>query len=378
LLSTEKRAGVLMMRTPLIALVSVGIWLVFGLLFFAALRWSETIRYTQQEVVVCAWADTLDPRMLAEFEAETGIKVKISSYASNEELIAKLMATNGRGYDLIMPSDYAVEILIKHDLLHCLDKSRLSFIDTLDPSLCGHAYDRAAAFALPYEWEVTGLGIDRDYFGKIGIAIDALSWWDLLFVDPKKWAPAGTDIRLIMVNDAVEATCLALWYLTKQLHISSGDDYTRIAELLREQRKWVAAYTSTRPDYYLLTQTSRIAVATSAGFLRAIRQNATLDFLVPLDGTFVTIEHFALSKRATHLDAAYAFLNFIYKQKYQQELFVKLGQLPARADGLQGLALSASERRIVKACKWALKSPLFFRHVGQECSVQDIWAHTKA
>ena len=106
----------------------------------------------------------MNPRPLTEFEKETGIKVNLSFYASNEELQVKMKATGGEGYDLIMPSDYAVSILMKEDLIQPLDHSKIDFWDSLYPVLLNQKFDPGNRYSIPFEWEVFGFGFDSDFF----------------------------------------------------------------------------------------------------------------------------------------------------------------------------------------------------------------------
>ncbi len=92
----------------------------------AQMEWSSS--YEPNSINVFAWGDILDPAVIADFEKETGIKVNLNYYSSNEELIVKLKATRGEGYDLIIPSDYAVKILIKEDLLKPIDQKPPRFL----------------------------------------------------------------------------------------------------------------------------------------------------------------------------------------------------------------------------------------------------------
>src|SRR5579872_4854645 len=92
-------------------------------LILGILYWPSTwFLWEKKRINVFAWGDILDPSVVAEFEKSTGIKVNLNFYASNEEMIVKLKATGGEGYDLIIPSDYSVEILRKEGLLKELDK----------------------------------------------------------------------------------------------------------------------------------------------------------------------------------------------------------------------------------------------------------------
>src|SRR5689334_8533045 len=122
-------------------------------LIFGILYWPEETFFTNNcSINVFVWGDILDPSVVADFEKETGIKVNMNFYASNEEMLVKLRATQGRGYDLIIPSDYSVEILAKEGFLKELDKSQLNFLPHLNPKLLNLPFDPQNTYSIPFEW----------------------------------------------------------------------------------------------------------------------------------------------------------------------------------------------------------------------------------
>src|SRR5579862_2689324 len=134
-------------------------------LIFGILYWPKNMFFREKKSInVFAWGDILDDSVVAEFEKTSGIKVNLNFYASNEEMIIKLKATGGEGYDLIVPSDYSVEILRKENLLKKLDKTKLNFLDNLNPHLLNLFFDPGNLYSVPFEWELYVLGIDKDFF----------------------------------------------------------------------------------------------------------------------------------------------------------------------------------------------------------------------
>ncbi|MBI3236258.1 MAG: extracellular solute-binding protein, partial [Chlamydiales bacterium] len=165
-------------------------------------KW-RIFHYQENALNVFAWGDILDPEIIADFEKETGIKVNLSYYSSNEELIVKLKATKGEGYDLIIPSDYAVNVLIQENLLKPLDKARLPFWNEINPNLKGHPFDPQNTYSVPFEWELYGLGIDKEYFkGK-----EMTPSWKMIF------DPEVVKYKITMANDPIEAVEFAAFYL---------------------------------------------------------------------------------------------------------------------------------------------------------------------
>ena len=157
---------------------------------------------------IFCWSSSFDPDYFTEFEKETGIKLHFSYYETNEELYVKLKALDGGGYDLIVPSDYAVEWLAIDGLLQPLNKEKITFIHQINPALMGHFFDPHNIYSLPFEWGVTGLGIDKDVLKE-----NIEGSWDLVF------DPSELPGKISMVNDPKRLFCLQLFIFLEEQKI---------------------------------------------------------------------------------------------------------------------------------------------------------------
>lgn len=288
-------------KTILIRISIILLWIaiIFGFLLFPGLIRNSKL---DNSINVLAWSGMYDLNYISNFEQKTGIKVRISYYESNEELLVKLRTTKGKGYDLIIPGDYAVHILKNENLLKKLDKSKLEFLPYLNPILLGHYYDKNNEYSLPAEWAVFGLGINKEYFEKHKINI--FESWSLVFDNKYNY-------KIAMANDPLVSIPIASLYLFGDLNNLNIEKLEKIKELLIKQKKYIEAYAEFRPDYYLTSKSAQIAVSSSAYIFRALQSNNTIDFIIPQEGTLVTIENFALPKRTKKENLVYKFLNFL-------------------------------------------------------------------
>src|SRR5512140_2731370 len=87
---------------------------------------------TSKELNLYGWSDYVPQQLLDDFTAKFGIKVNYDTYSSNEEMLAKIQA-GASGYDLVIPSDYTVQIMIKQDMLEPIDKTQIPNFANLDP-----------------------------------------------------------------------------------------------------------------------------------------------------------------------------------------------------------------------------------------------------
>ena len=109
------------------------------------------------ELNLFGWSEYIPQPVLEGFTRETGIKVNFETYSSNEEMLAKLVAGGGR-YDLVQPSDFTAEAMIRRKLLQPLDRARLTGLGNLAPEFTGRAHDPEGRYTVPYMSGSVGIG----------------------------------------------------------------------------------------------------------------------------------------------------------------------------------------------------------------------------
>jgi spermidine/putrescine-binding protein len=272
----------------------------------------------QKRIKVLSYAGVLSSDYLDDFERDTGIKVQINYFENNQELFVKLRESQEAGYDLIMPSDYIVELLREEGLLKKFDKNRLTFLPQIYPALMGHYFDPKNEYTLPIFWGIYGLGYDQDFYGDV----TPPATWGLIF-DPNL-AP----LCVGMIDDARELILLAGLYLYGNITDLSVDHLAQIQKLLLEQRAWVQVYNDMRTDYVLVAKTCPVSVVVSADVSRTMRYFENIKFLLPEEGSFALIDSLAMPATSTKDEYVYAFLNYLYAPEVMQKYVNKFGFLP--------------------------------------------------
>ena len=120
----------------------------------------------EKRLALYNWTDYVAETTIPSFEEETGIRVTQDFYSSNEELLAKLQA-GGSGYDVIVPSDYMISIMIKSDVLQPLDMSKIPNFENIGEDFRGLPYDSDNEYSVPYQWGTTGVLYNREEVGEI-------------------------------------------------------------------------------------------------------------------------------------------------------------------------------------------------------------------
>ncbi len=325
-----------------------------------------TFPFAQDRVItVAAWSDIFDPALLEEFQQQTGIKVHVSSFSSNEELLVKMKKTDGKAFDLVIPSDYAVKILREQQLLKKIDHTQLSFFDDLNPLLLNHPFDPANEYSVPLFWELYGVGVNPELFSEEQMREP----WQLIFKDQ------GHSIT--MVNDPVEMVMLAGLYLYGNIDALDSEQLAAVENLLRAQKKYVRAYVDFRGDYFLVTKNCAAMVSSSSYVFRAQKQFPFIRFLVP-EKTFVTIENCAISASTLQEKAIYQLLNYLYKPEHVAHHSEQFSFFPPTISGMHMIRGSEQYQQLAALTPELFSKLLFFKRQLAPLDLLRVWARVKS
>jgi len=315
-------------------------------------------------LTIFTFPSLLDAEYLNKFEKETGIKLYISYYENNDELLVKLRETRGVGYDVVIPSDYTVELLIKEGLLQKIDRSKLAFFKHIDPKFLGKYFDPKNEYSIPYLWEVYKIGVSKNYF-KNG---SPEASWKIIF--DEQYVPG----KIVMINNAREAVLLAAYYLFGTIDNLTDDHIKKIKELLVKQKKWVEVYTDLRSDYLLFSGTVSLAVGMSSEIWQATRFDKSIDYLIPKEGTFMIIDSVAIPAASKKTELIYQFFNFFYDPNVVKYHANKYSTFPVTTNVELDNYFVKSIERIWRESK----KLTFFKNVLSEKQLNDVWIALKS
>lgn len=345
--------------------LSVAAWLAVIVLFLFSPALLQRLR-APHTLHIMTWADLLDEDLIQQFTHETGIHVQVSYFESNDELYARLKATDGKGHDLIIPSDFMVQTLIADGLLKPLDRSKLTFINELDPRLLNLYCDPDNRYAIPYYWTVQGIGYNKNFFKSGDVT------WATVF-------DAHLQRRSLVMNDSArEVVIRTLQYLFGSLDNLDQQKMQAVKKTLLRQKRYITAYTESRADYLLVTQEASLATTSSAFMWKIMKRYKNLDFVVPHEGIFVVVDHFAIPKYSKNEEYVYAFLNFLYRKEHIRTTFERHRFLPATRDLIVLLQEHDAAPSIIEAHSTEKTSWNFFKNVVPASLLEEIWIALKA
>jgi putrescine transport system substrate-binding protein len=263
------------------------------------------------------WNDYLAEDTIANFEKETGIKVSVSNYGSNEELEAKLAPGNS-GYDIVVPSASSYERQIKSGYYQKLDKAQLPNLKNMDPDIEARLamHDPGNEYAVLHMWGTTGIGYNT---AKIKAADPKapLDTWRLVF-DPTV-AKSFQKCGIAVLDSATEMFSMVLSYLGKDPNSQNPEDLKAAGDALMKFRPYVRYIDTQRMISDLANGEICLAVGYSGDLLQArdrAAENKTgqeIKYVIPKEGTIIWFDSYLIPKDAPHPKNAHAFINFMLK-----------------------------------------------------------------
>ena len=252
------------------------------------------------------WAEYIDPELLTAFEDQYGVSVTQDTYDSNEAMQPIISAGNS-GYDVIVPSDYMVSIMISNGDILPLNKDAIpNYSNLADDFESGLPYDPEGAYAAPYQWGTTGLGVDKAVTGE-----DFPRSWALVF-DQATADEYGTAGSISLLNDPRETLGAALKYLGYSLNSTSEEELNEAKELVANAP--IQAFDSDGYDENLATGQTVVAHGYSGNFFVQFDEAddpEQYEYFVPDEGGTRWVDNMAVVHDAPHPCTAHTFINFI-------------------------------------------------------------------
>ena len=253
----------------------------------------------QQETLhLFTWSDYFSDEAIRGFESEAGVRVVIDTYENNEDLVAKLQA-GVTGYDLVVPSDYAVAQLIALDLLEPIDRANIPNFANLDPKFLDQYFDPGNVYSIPYLWGTAGIGYDATRVDPAPTSWAVL--WDERYAD-----------RINMLDDMRETMAVALKRLGYSVNATDPAQIEAARDLLIEQKPLVRSYT-TETDALMLSGQVVLTHAWSGDVLRVQEEKPAWRYVVPDEGSTFFIDNLAIPKGTRHKALAERFIDYILR-----------------------------------------------------------------
>ncbi|MEW6543221.1 MAG: spermidine/putrescine ABC transporter substrate-binding protein [Nitrospirota bacterium] len=243
------------------------------------------------------WSDYVDRELIEEFERTAGAKVVVDTFGSNEELLAKLQS-GADGYDVVVPSDFMVSIMIKQGLLAELDLTRIPNASLLLERLQRLPFDPDHRYSIPYLWGTVGIGYDSAVVTAPPDSWEAL--WDSRYRG-----------KISMLNDQREVFAVALRSTGESINARNPAAIERAKAKLMRQKPLVKSYNSENYDQLLASGEVVLAHGWGGAVARAMAERPSIRYAIPKEGGTIWADCLTVLKTSPRKDLAMRFVNYL-------------------------------------------------------------------
>jgi spermidine/putrescine transport system substrate-binding protein len=299
-----------------------------------------------ERLYIFNWTYYTPDSVIEKFEKEYGVTVIYDEFASNGEMFARLRAEGGR-YDVVFPSGDYVSLLINEGMLERIDKSKLSNLGNIDPSVLQKAtYDRRMEYSVPY------------YFGAAGIIVNTARVPDF----ERSWSVFGRqDLRgrMTVVDNMREVMGGALAFLGCSVNTRKPVEIAAARDLINNI--WKPNLTGFDADYSFGRRYANGDLWVVYGYAEVVFEEITGDtrlmrdtvFFVPEEGGPAYIDSMCIPKGAGNIDLAHTFINFIHRPDIYAEFvdtfrFPSAVNVPARRHKTGGSCYSEKDLAVTE------------------------------
>ena len=252
---------------------------------------------TGETISVYNWGDYIDPDVIDVFEAETGIRVIYETFETNEDMYAKI-AMGGSSYDVIIPSDYMVERMIREELLQKVNWSNIPNVANIDSRFMNESYDPEAAYSVPYTWGTMGILYNTE------TVLEKPAGWDVLL--DEEYA-----MDIFMLNSPRDTLGIALVMNGFDLNSTKADELKIAQDMLIAQKPIVLAYVVDEVKDKMIAGEASVAMVWSGDATYCMSESDELDYVLPPEGSNIFYDSMCIPHNARNVSGAEKFIDFM-------------------------------------------------------------------
>ncbi|WP_219412495.1 polyamine ABC transporter substrate-binding protein [Pseudonocardia nigra] len=281
------------------------------------------------------WGEYNAPEVLASFTSEVGPRLQVDTFASNEEMIAKLVAAAGTsGYDIVVPTGTFVPQMSQNGLLEELDLTRIPNMANLEDQFLDQEWDAGNAYSVCKTWGTTGFVYDNTKIQR-----ELTSWKDFLDAAQNEGAGATS-----VVDDPKEVVGIALFAQGVDVNTTDERELAEAERILLEQLVPHVTVFDSYPGGSAMSESSRVLIQAWNGDARqgvlAEGDTGRWKWVLPTEGSNLWMDNWAIVKGAQHTDAAYAFIDYILQPEVSLAELAYIGY----HTGVKGIQKAAEEQ----------------------------------
>lgn len=253
-----------------------------------------------KELNLFAWSEYVPQGVIDGFQKETGIKVNYETYASNEEMLAKLVSGATR-YDLIQPSEYTIEALVNEKQLHEIDWSKVPNAKNIAPEYRGLPHDPQNKYTVPWMAGTVGIVVNTEK-----IPAGTIKGYGDVFQDKYKG-------RIVVLDDPREIVTWAMATKGIPANDVTPENLEKVKPVLEKWLPLVKVYDSDSPKTALLNGDVDLGVVWSGEAALLFNEDKKFAYVLPVEGAHRFIDSLAIPANANSPEAAMLFMDYILR-----------------------------------------------------------------
>lgn len=252
----------------------------------------------KQVLNIFTWATYFPDDIIAEFEAETGIEVNYVNFDSNEEMLMKLEASGGADYDLVLASDYIIDIAVKQNLVSEIDWTQIPNSANIDAAFTGKFFDSENKYTVPY-----AAGIPTIIYNPEMVDFEITGYEDL-------WNESLKD-SVVVVDDARNIIGITLKTMGESFNTTDPAVLEAAKAKLLELKPNIRALDYSNPYNLMTSGETAVGYMFTSQVLTALESNPELKVVYPKEGLGFGIDACFIPSQAPNKENAHKFLDFI-------------------------------------------------------------------
>jgi spermidine/putrescine transport system substrate-binding protein len=262
---------------------------------------------SQQTLTISNWDLYTPENLIPSFTEEYGTEVELALHATNEEIVGKLLQSDGEGYDVAFVSGQFAQQLDEAGLLAELDPDLIPNLSNLYPEALEMEHDPGLTFSVPYTWGTTGICYRSDL-----VPTAPTSWDDIL-------APAPENVgKITMLATDRWLMLPAQKSLGFSVNTTDEDELAQVTELLAAAKANLLAYDDTTFFSRLVSGEANLVVAWDGWCNYGIAEDPNIQFVVPEEGSDLWTDTMVVLESSENKEAAHAFINWVLAPENQQ------------------------------------------------------------
>ena len=304
--------------------------------------WSISTGVGKKTLRVYNWGEYIDKSVISEFEKEYDCIIIYETFDSNEIMYTKYMS--GNSYDIMVPSEYMIERMIKEDLLQPIDKSLIPNLENINKGILGQAFDPGNNYWIPYFCGNVGILYDKTIVDED----DLKEGWNVLR-NPKYRG------QIYMYDSERDSFMVALKALGYSMNTTVEKEINEAYRWLIDQRTEMdPVYVGDESIDTMISGVKAMAIMYSGDATTVMSENPNMGYYLPEEGTNVWFDGFVISKECKQTKLANQFINFMISNQNAYKNTVEVGYLTANVNAAKKAAddtykgISAYEIRTAK------------------------------